>query len=139
MAATAGAFTLFLAARGAFADLLSRKAGPFVASISHGFNERPFLWLLALRFLPLAPFWVVNIVPALLGMKARQYILATLIGIAPGTTIYVALGKGLDTVLAAGETPNLNTLVDIEIILALTGLGMLALFPIVAKKIFKKG
>ncbi|MCE2516551.1 MAG: TVP38/TMEM64 family protein [Alphaproteobacteria bacterium] len=139
LAATLGAVILFLAARGAFADVLTRKAGPFMAKVSDGFNEDPFLWLLALRLIPIAPFWVVNIVPALLGMNSRQYTIATLVGIAPGTTVYVAVGSGFDAILSSGKVPDLADLGDIRIIAPLIGLGLLALVPIVAKKFLRKG
>jgi len=95
-------------------------------------------WLLALRLIPLAPFWAVNIAPALLGMRTSPYFIATLIGIAPGTTVYVLVGRGFDAILAAGRVPDLATLGDPRIILPLAGLGILALIPIVAKKIFRK-
>jgi uncharacterized membrane protein YdjX (TVP38/TMEM64 family) len=130
---------LFLAARGAFADTLTKRAGPFMAKLSKGFNEQPFFWLLALRLIPLAPFWAVNIAPACLGMRTGPYVLATLIGIAPGTTVYVAVGSGFDAVLSAGKAPDLSTLGDIRIIAPLVGLGVLALIPIIAQKFFKKG
>lgn len=139
IAATLGALILFLAARGAFADLLAKRCGPFMAKISEGFQDQPFFWLLALRLIPLAPFWAVNIAPALLGMRTSSYIAATLIGIAPGTTVYVAVGRGFDAVLAAGKAPDLSTLGDIRIIAPLVGLGVLALIPILAKKFLKKG
>ena len=87
----------------------------------------------------MAPFWAVNIAPALLGMRSSSYVIATLIGIAPGTTVYVAVGRGFDAVLAAGKAPDLSTLGDIRIIAPLVGLGVLALIPIVAQKFFKKG
>lgn len=138
LGATLGALILFLAARGAFADILSRKAGPFMGKIKDGFDDQPFLWLLALRLIPLAPFWAVNIAPALLGMKTTPYVIATLVGIAPGTTVYVLVGGGFDAILAAGKVPDLTTLSDPRILLPLAGLGLLALIPIVAKKIFKK-
>ena len=38
LAATLGAFILFLAARGAFSNVLAQKCGPFMAKISEGFN-----------------------------------------------------------------------------------------------------
>ena len=139
LAATLGALILFLAARGAFADVLAKRCGPFMSKISEGFQEQPFFWLLALRLIPLAPFWAVNIAPALLGMRSSSYIMATLIGIAPGTTVYVAVGRGFDAVLAAGKAPDLSTLGDIRIIAPLAGLGLLALIPILAKKFLKKG
>jgi len=139
VAATLGALILFLAARGALADTLSKRAGPFMTTLSKGFHEQPFFWLLALRLIPLAPFWAVNIAPALLGMRTSQYILATLIGIAPGTTVYVAVGRGFDAVLSAGKAPDLSTLGDIRIIAPLVGLGVLALIPILVQKFIKKG
>jgi len=139
LAATLGALILFLAARGAFADTLTKRAGPFMAKLSKGFHEQPFFWLLALRLIPLAPFWTVNIAPACLGMRTGPYVLATLIGIAPGTTVYVAVGSGFDAVLSAGKAPDLSTLGDIRIIAPLVGLGVLALIPIIAQKFFKKG
>jgi len=139
VAATLGALILFLVARGALADTLSKRAGPFMTKLSKGFHEQPFFWLLALRLIPLAPFWAVNIAPALLGMRTSQYILATLIGIAPGTTVYVAVGRGFDTVLSAGKAPDLSTLGDIRIIAPLVGLGVLALIPILVQKFIKKG
>ena len=139
VAATLGALILFLVARGALADTLSKRAGPFMTKLSKGFHEQPFFWLLALRLIPLAPFWAVNIAPALLGMRTSQYILATLIGIAPGTTVYVAVGRGFDAVLSAGKAPDLSTLGDIRIIAPLVGLGVLALIPILVQKFIKKG
>ncbi len=139
LGASIGALILFLAARGAFADILSAKAGPFMAKLKDGFDDQPFLWLLALRLIPLAPFWAVNIAPALLGMKTAPYFIATVVGIAPGTTVYVLVGGGFDAILAAGAVPDLTTLSDPRIILPLAGLGVLALIPIAAKKFFRKG
>lgn len=131
--ATAGALILFLAAKGALADSLTRKAGPFISRIKAGFDQSPFLWLLALRLIPAAPFWVVNIVPAALGMKTRDFLFATFIGIFPGTSVYIWVGRGFDTVLASGRTPDTSSLARPEIILPLTALGCLALVPMVVK------
>lgn len=138
LAASIGALILFLAARGAFADMLAAKAGPFMGKIKEGFDDQPFFWLLALRLIPLAPFWAVNIAPALLGMKTSPYFIATLVGITPGTTVYVLVGGGFDAILAAGKVPDLSTLGDPRILLPLAGLGILALIPIIAKKFKKK-
>jgi len=133
VSATTGALILFLAAKGALADSLTRKAGPFVSRIKSGFDQSPFLWLLALRLIPAAPFWVVNIVPAALGMKTRDFLAATFIGIFPGTSVYIWVGRGFDTVLASGQTPDTSSLADPQIILPLTALGCLALVPVVVK------
>ena len=91
--ATAGAGVVFIAARTAFADLARRRAGPFMARLEDGFSRNAFSYLLALRLIPAAPFWVVNIVPALTRMPFRSYLAATFIGIAPGSAVFVSVGR----------------------------------------------
>ena len=71
-AATTGAGLVFLAARNLFTDLLRQRAGAFFTKLEKGFSENAFFYLLALRLVPAAPFWAVNIVPALTRMPFRQ-------------------------------------------------------------------
>ncbi|MGC6516512.1 MAG: TVP38/TMEM64 family protein [Candidatus Puniceispirillaceae bacterium] len=138
VAATAGAGIVFVAARSVLHDLLSAKAGPFLKKLESGFAENDFSYLLALRLVPVAPFWVVNIVPALLGMRLLPFITATFIGIMPGTVIYVLVARSFDIVLSQGKTPDLSTLSDIQVIGPLAALGLLALVPIFLKSITQK-
>ena len=132
--ATAGAGVVFIAARTAFADLARRRAGPFMARLEDGFSRNAFSYLLALRLIPAAPFWVVNILPALTRMPFRSYLAATFIGIAPGSAVFVSVGRGLDHVLAVGRTPNLEILGSPAILGPLVALGLLALMPVAWKK-----
>ena len=129
--ATAGATVVFIAARTVFADLARRRAGPFIARLEDGFTRNAFSYLLALRLIPAAPFWVVNIVPALTRMPMSRFVIATLLGIAPGTTVFVSVGRGLDHVLAAGRTPDLQILTSPTITGPLVALGLLSLLPVV--------
>ena len=80
--------------------MLAKRAAGFISRLEAGFKKDAFSYLLALRLIPAAPFWVVNIVPALLGMRLAPFFIATFIGIAPGTSVYVAVGHGFDKVLA---------------------------------------
>ena len=129
VAATAGASLLFIAARGLFRDILRARAAPFFVKLEAGFTKNAFSYLLFLRLMPVAPFWAVNILPAFSGMRLAQFIGATAIGIIPGTSVYVAVGRGFDHLLARGETPNLAVLNTPHIWLPLTGLALLALLP----------
>ena len=135
VAATVGAGLVFIAVRTAFGDVARRRAGPFLARLEDGFNTNAFSYLLALRLIPAAPFWVINIVPALTRMTLRSYLAATFIGIAPGTAVFVSVGRGLDHVLAAGRTPDLEILASPAILGPLAALGLLALVPVVWKRI----
>jgi uncharacterized membrane protein YdjX (TVP38/TMEM64 family) len=133
-AATAGAGLVFLAARNLFTDLLRHRAGAFFAKLEKGFSQNAFFYLLALRLFPAAPFWAVNIVPALTRMPFRQFMGATCLGIIPGTVVYISVGQGFDHILAAGKTPDLGVLTSPKILLPLLGLGALSLLPIFLRR-----
>src|SRR5712691_11332086 len=82
--ATAGATVIFLVAKRALGGWLVRKAGPRVEKIAAGFCADGFNYLLFLRLVPLFPFWLVNLVPALLVVPLRTFVAATALGIIPG-------------------------------------------------------
>jgi uncharacterized membrane protein YdjX (TVP38/TMEM64 family) len=128
--ATVGATVVFIAARTAFADLARERAGPFLSRLEDGFSRNAFSYLLALRLIPAAPFWVVNIVPALTRMGAGSFVLATFIGIAPGTAVFVSVGRGFDHILGSGSVPDLQVLSSQAILGPLVALGLLALLPV---------
>ncbi|HEY5598784.1 MAG TPA: TVP38/TMEM64 family protein [Kiloniellales bacterium] len=133
--ATIGATAVFLAARTAFADILRAKAGAGMRRMEAGFRENAWNYLLVLRLIPIFPFWLVNLVPAFLGVPLRTYVLATLIGIIPGTVVYASLGNGLGAILAAGKTPNLGIIFDPEVLLPILALAALAVLPVIYKKV----
>ena len=139
VAATAGASLLFIAARGLFRDVLRARAGPFFAKLEAGFTKNAFGYLLFVRLMPAAPFWAVNILPAFSGMRLAPFIGATAIGIIPGTSVYVAVGRGFDHLLAQGKTSNLAVLNTPHIWLPLAGLALLALLPTVYRQIRPTG
>lgn len=62
--ATSGASVLFLAARYALHDFFIKRAGRFLEKMRIGFQEQQISYLLFLRFVPLFPFWIVNLAPA---------------------------------------------------------------------------
>jgi len=133
--ATLGAAAVFLAARTAFADILRAKAGAGMRRMEAGFRENAWNYLLVLRLIPIFPFWLVNLVPAFLGVSLRTYVTATFIGIIPGTAVYASLGNGLGAIFAAGETPDLRIIFDPEVLLPILALAVLAVVPVVYKKV----
>lgn len=133
--ATLGSIAVFLAARGAFRDVFAARIGPFVKRMEAGFRENAFSYLLILRLVPLFPFWLVNLVPAFLGVPLGTYALATLIGIVPGTAVFVSIGHGLGTVLEAGGSPDLSLILEPSVLGPLLGLAALAAVPVIYKKV----
>ena len=129
--ATVGAVAVFLAARTAFHDLLHARAGAALARLEEGFRRDSFSYLLFLRLVPVFPFWLINIVPALLGMKLGPYTLATLIGIIPGAVVYASVGAGFGVLIERGEMPNFGVIFEARILLPLLGLAALSLVPVI--------
>ncbi len=134
-AATLGATLLFLAARTALGDLLRAKAGTLLGKMEAGFNDNALSYLLVLRLVPLFPFWAVNLAPALLGVPLGAYVLGTFFGIIPGTFVYASVGNGLGAIFDRGETPDLGLIFNPQILLPLIGLAVLALIPVLYKKL----
>lgn len=135
VAATVGASLVFLAAKTALGDSLRRKAGPWMRRMEHGFRENALNYLLFLRLIPVFPFWLVNLVPAFLGVPLGTYLVATFIGIIPGSLVYASVGNGLGVVFEAGGRPDLGIIFEPQIILPILGLAVLAILPVAYKKI----
>ncbi|MBV8088152.1 MAG: TVP38/TMEM64 family protein [Alphaproteobacteria bacterium] len=127
--ATAGATGVFLAARAGL-GAITRRGGPLVGKLEAGFRADAFNYLLVLRLVPLFPFWLVNLVPALMGVKLRIYVLATFLGIMPGSFVYAGIGNGLGNIV---EEPDSHLLLRPAVFLPIAGLAMLALVPVAYK------
>jgi uncharacterized membrane protein YdjX (TVP38/TMEM64 family) len=132
--ASIGATLVFLAARFALADLIKRCAGPAIARLEAGFRCDAFSYMLFLRLVPLFPFWLVNLAPALLGVRLRTTVIATTIGIIPGTAVYAVFGAGLGTLLDRNQPVTIEGVMTLEILAALIGLAVLALVPVVYRR-----
>lgn len=128
--ATAGAVLLFLAARHALAGWVTSRAGALLDRIRPGLERDGLSYLLALRLLPIVPFWLVNLAAGLVCMPLPVFALDTFLGIIPGTVVFASIGAGLGDVLAAGLAPDLSLVVRPAIILPLLGLALLSLMPV---------
>ncbi|MBA3536096.1 MAG: FAD-dependent oxidoreductase [Tatlockia sp.] len=138
VSATLGATALFFAVRTSFGDWLAKSALSWLGRMREGFQQNAFSYLLMLRLVPLFPFWVVNIVPALLGVDAKTFIITTFFGILPGSIVYVMVGNGLSHVFEANQTPNLGIIFDIKVLLPLLALAALSFIPILYKRVNPK-
>lgn len=135
VSATIGAVLIFLAARTALGEYLRAKAGRWLERLESGFREGETSFLLIMRLVPIVPFFVANLVPAFLGASLRKFMWTTLLGILPGTAVYVSVGVGLGEQLAKGERPDLGVIFDPWVLGPLLGLAALAALPLVMKRL----
>ncbi len=128
LGATTGATLAFLAARYLLRDWVEQKFGKWLGPVQQGFANNAFSYLMTLRLIPLFPFFVVNLVSGLTRMNVGTYIVATALGIIPGSFVYAYAGRQLGTINSLKEIASPN------VIMAFVLLGLLALVPIIYKK-----
>jgi uncharacterized membrane protein YdjX (TVP38/TMEM64 family) len=132
--ATAGASILLIAIRSAFSRTLERHRGRIPAKLQARLARDGFNYLLALRLVPLVPFWVVNLAAAVAGIRLAVFVPATVLGIAPASFILSSLGAGVGHILAEGRTPDLSVLLGPRILLPMLGLAALSLLPVLLRR-----
>ena len=134
VAATIGATLVFLAARTAVGDSLRRRSGPYLRRIEESFRSDAFNYILFLRLIPIFPFWAVNLSMALLRVRLSTYVIATAIGIIPVAVLIVAVGAGLSDLVEMGGRVGFTELLSPNILLALSGLAILSMLPVVVRR-----
>jgi uncharacterized membrane protein YdjX (TVP38/TMEM64 family) len=134
--ATVGAIVVFLFARALFGDrVIDRLAAQYPGLVT-GTRENAWSYLLVLRFVPLFPFFLVNLVAALAGVRFATYAVTTFLGIIPGTSVYSLTGAGLGSVLDQGGTVSAGSVLNPTVIAALVGLALLSLAAIPIRRKF---
>lgn len=126
--ATTGATIIFLIARSTLGDTLRGKAGSLYNKVAANMDKNAVGYMLFMRLVPLFPFFLVNIVPALFNVRLLPYVATTFIGIIPGTFVYANLGRELGTISSLSDLASPQTLI------AFTLLGLFALVPTLYKQ-----
>ena len=131
-AATIGATLIFLAARMGAGDRLAARLDASegrVRKLREGLRENELSVLFLLRLVPAVPFFVANLLPALVGVSLGRFVLTTFFGIIPGGVVYTWVGAGLGEVFERGETPDLGIIFEPQILGPLLALCALAALP----------
>jgi len=136
ISATTGAVLIFWAVRAGFGRSMAAKIDASdgrVKRLTHAIRANEFPVLFSLRLMPVLPFFVMNVIPALIGVRTSVFAATTFLGIIPGGLIYTWVGAGLGEVFARDETPNLGIIFEPHILGPLLGLAALSLLPTIVK------
>jgi uncharacterized membrane protein YdjX (TVP38/TMEM64 family) len=140
-AATLGAIAIFQAARWGLGKTLAAKMDASdgkLKTLKTGLQDHEISVLFLLRLVPAVPFFVANLLPPLVGVKFRNFVLTTMLGIIPGAIVFTWIGVGLGEVFDRGESPDLSLLWEPQIIGPILGLCVLAALPILIKTLTGK-
>jgi uncharacterized membrane protein YdjX (TVP38/TMEM64 family) len=128
--ATIGATILLVVIRSAFAQTLDRQRHRIPQQVQTRLARDGFSYLLAIRLVPLFPFWIVNLASVVVGIRLAVFVPATLLGILPVTAVLSSIGAGVGTLLAEGHKPDLASVIfSPHILLPMLGLAVLSLLP----------
>ena len=125
ISATLGATLSMLSARYLFRDTVRAKFGERLKTIDAGIEREGGFYLFALRLAPVFPFFMINLAMGLTGIRVLTYAWVSLVGMLPGTLVYVNAGREL------GKLQSLGDILSLPLALAFTAL---ALLPLIARK-----
>lgn len=134
--ATLGATAIFAIVRLGFGAHLAQRLDASegkIGRIKRGLDDNQWSMLFLMRLVPVVPFFVANLLPALLGVPARRFVISTFLGIIPGTFVYASVGAGLGTTFDVGGRPDLSVLLAPHVLGPILGLCLLAALPIIIK------
>lgn len=137
ISATIGATIIFILSKSILANYFSKKIIKKYKGLEKGFSKNHFYYLLFLRLIPFAPFFIVNILAGIVNMRIISYVFATFIGIIPGTTIYIFTGITFSELFQNSQIPEFN-ITSSKYFLIILLLSILSLSPIIFDKFLKK-
>ncbi|MDX1587692.1 MAG: FAD-dependent oxidoreductase [Oleiphilaceae bacterium] len=123
-ASTIGATLAFLVARFLLRDTLKERYASTLKRVDDGIHRDGAFYLATLRLIPVFPFFVINIVMGLTGMRTWTYYWVSQVAMLPGTIVYVNAGTQLAGIERMGD------ILSPELLLSFVLLGI---FPLLAK------
>jgi uncharacterized membrane protein YdjX (TVP38/TMEM64 family) len=138
---TVGGFLLYRLAKAFFSDLIEKKLKTKFSKFIDFFNRNETIYFMCFRFMGGGgtPFPIQNILPVLFDMSAKNYIIATFLGIIPTTFVTVALGSGIEKIIDQNaELSFLPVIQSPEIYLPIIGFFILLIIAYLIKKFYFK-
>lgn len=127
--ATSGALAAFLSARYLTGNWLQNRYGQQLKQFNKELSENGHLYLLTLRFIPVVPFFIINILAGLTNIPIKTFLWTTSLGIIPGSLVFAFAGTQLNTIKAAGD------IFSGKLMTAFFLLALFSLLPVIINKI----
>jgi uncharacterized membrane protein YdjX (TVP38/TMEM64 family) len=123
VAATLGATLACLASRFVLRDWVQARFGDRLRALDEGVARDGAYYLLSLRLVPAFPFFLVNLGMGLTRLRTWTFAWVSLLGMLPGTFLYVNAGTELGRIDSPGEVLSPGVLISLAL-LALVPLGL---------------
>jgi pyruvate/2-oxoglutarate dehydrogenase complex dihydrolipoamide dehydrogenase (E3) component/uncharacterized membrane protein YdjX (TVP38/TMEM64 family) len=124
ISASIGATLALWVARYVFREFVQQRFSDRMTAIDAGIKRDGAFYLFTLRLVPVFPFFMINLLMGLTAIPARTFFWVSLLGMLPGTAIYVNAGTQLASI---------TSLSDILSPALIGSFALLAIFPWVAR------
>ena len=132
LAASIGAIAIFFAVKIGLGKFVTQKIDQFggrMTVLRERLLENEISVLLMLRLLPIVPFFAVNIIAALVGVRLKNFAFTTILGIIPGALVFTWIGVGIGDVFDQSGAPDLSLIWSPQVLGPLVGLALLLGVP----------
>ena len=119
----------FWISRYAFKDVFEKRYYEKLKIIENEIEINGFYYFLSLRLVMVVPYFLINILAGISRVSFKKYLFSTALGVIPASLIYANGGNKLE------QINSIHELFRIDIILSLSLVAIIALFPILKKKL----
>jgi uncharacterized membrane protein YdjX (TVP38/TMEM64 family) len=127
-AATLGATAAFVSSRYLFREFVQSRFSRRLEPINRGVEKDGAYYLFTLRLLPVVPFWLINLAMGLTRMRVATFAWVSLLGMLPGTFLYVNAGRELSRITSPSDVLSPTVLIS---------LALLGLVPLMFRKLLQ--
>ena len=128
-ASVSGATVSFWISRRFLRSFVKKRLKRKLQKALKGFEEAGAFYLFALRMIPMAPFFLINILMGLTNIKTRVFFTVSQAAMLPGTFLYAYAGGRLS------QMERLSDVMSAPLLISFAGLGAL---PLAARKIIQR-
>ena len=138
---TIGGVLLYLLAKTFFSELVKKKLAHRISKFINFFKKNELWYFMCFRLIGGGgtPFPIQNVLPVVFNMSAKNYIIATFLGIIPSAFVVVALGSGIEKIIDQNaELSFMSVFLSPEIYLPIIGFAVILIMAFIIKKFFFK-
>ena len=138
---TIGGVLLYLLAKTFFSELVEKKLAHRISKFINFFKKNELLYFMIFRLIGGGgtPYPLQNVLPVIFNMSAKNYIIATFLGIVPATFVVVALGSGIEDIIDQNvEISFTSVFLSPEIYLPIIGFTAILIIAFIIKNFFLK-
>ncbi len=130
--ATCGAVCAFMIARTSASSWVHKRVGGRIKVLINGIEQQGWLFVVFVRLVPLFPFNLLNYALGLTRIRLKHYILATVLGMVPGSFVYTYIGYAGREAMGGAEG------IPLKIIVSFSLLVLLIFIPFFIKRMKKE-